>query len=287
MTKKAKRVRSVLCTLVSFIMSLLIAGTVLCATVFVTVLRADFVVRITARSQYAELLSAELKEEFISYGNACNIDAEFFDPVFEKVITPQKISADTEMILRDFYAGSVRDTLPTDELEAKLLEELKGYATQKNFALTDELVGNLQIIASELCEIYNAYASVFSMSYFKTASRMISEYRPYALYAAGICAVGFVISAVVLRLFYQKRKNYLRYFVYAFSGATLMLLIVPLAALLGDLGGRVNIASAALYAMVSGLLNGTFAAVAISAAIPALCTVLLIVLYNRAYRKNV
>lgn len=287
MTKTAKRARSVLCTLVSFVMSLLIAGMVLCATFYATALRADFAVRVTARSQYAEQLSAELKGEFVSYGNACNIDAAFFDSVFEKILTPQKIGADTELILRDFYAGAVRDAVPTDDLETALLEALKTYATQRNFSLDDELVENLRIIASELCEIYNAYASVFSLSYFKTASRMVAEYRPYALYAAGICAVGFVISAVVLRLFYRKQKNYLRYFIYAFSGATLMLLIAPLAALLGGLGNRINIASAALYAMASGMLNSTFAAVALSAVVPALCMALLILLRNRACRKNV
>ena len=287
MTKTAKRVRSVLCTLVSFIMSLLIAGMVLCATLYVTALRADFAVRVTARSQYAQQLTAQLKEEFVSYGNACNIDAEFFDTVFEKVLTTQRIGADTELMLRDFYAGNVRDSIPTDDLEAALLEELKGYATQKNFSLDDEMLKNLQVIASELCEIYNAYISVFSLSYFKTASRMLAEYRPYALYAAGICAVGFVLSAVILRLFYRKRKNYLRYFIYAFSGATLMLLIAPLAALLAGLGNKISIVSAALYTLASSMINSVLAAMAVSAVVPALCTVLLIVLYNRAHRKNV
>lgn len=286
MTKTAKRARSVLCTLVSFVMSLLIAGTVLCTTFFLTALDDSFAVRVATRAQYAELLSKEMKEEFISYGNACNIDDVFFDTVFENTVTPQRIGADTEQILRDFYAGNVHDTIPTDDIEAALLEDLKNYATQKGFALDDAMVENLQVIARELCEMYSAYISVFSLSYFKTVSRMVSEYRPYALYAAGICAVGFALAAVVLRLFFRKKKNYLRYFIYAFSGATLMLLVAPLAALFAGVGGSINITSAALYALASGMLNGVIVSVAISAAVPALCTALLAIVRIGACREN-
>lgn len=286
MTKASKRVRSVLSALVSFIMSLLITGGVLCAALYTTALNDDFAVSVIERSQYAEFLSAELKEEFISYGHASNIDDTFFDPIFENALTPQRISTDTEQILRDFYAGNVKDSVPTNDLEAMLFEDLKEYATQKGFALDDETLENLQTVASELCDVYNNYVSVFSMSYFRTASRMLSNYSPYALYAAVICAVGFLITAVILRLFYRKKKNYLRYFIYAFSGATLMLLAAPLAALFGGIGSRISISSAALYSMASGMLNSIFAAVAISAAVPALCTVLLSVLWVVARRKN-
>lgn len=286
MTTATKRVRSVLSALVSFIMSLLITGGVLCTTLYMTALNDDFAVSVVERSQYAELLSAEIKDEFISYGHASNIEDTFFDSLFENTVTPQRISTDTEQILRDFYAGSVQDSVPTDDLEAVLFEDLKEYAIQRGFEPDDEMVENLQIVASELCEVYNSYVSVFSLSYFRTASRMLSNYSPYALYAAVICAVGFVVTAVILRLFYRKAKNYLRYYIYAFSGAALMLLAAPLAALIGDIGGKINIASAALYSMASGMLSSVFVAVAVSAAIPILCTVLLSVLWFVANRKD-
>lgn len=286
MTTTAKWVRSALCTIVSFIMALLITGGILCITLFITAFNDDFAVGVTARSKYADLLSAELKEEFVSYGHASNIDDTFFDSVFNDVVTPQRISTDTEQILREFYAGDVQDSVSTDDLEAALLEDLKEYAAQKGFALDDETVENLQIIASELCDVYNSYVSVFSLSYFRTASRMLADYSPYALYAAVICAVGFAITAVILRLFFHKKENYLRYFIYAFSGASLMLLAAPLAALIGGIGNRINISSAALYTMASGILNSIFTAVAVSAIIPALCTVLLAVIWAAARRKN-
>ena len=199
----------------------------------------------------------------------------------------QRISSDTEKVLREFYADDVRDSVSTDDLEAKWLEALKEYATQKGFELDGETVENLQTVAFELCDIYNSYVSVFSMSYFRTASRIMARYSPYVLYAAVACAVMFIVTAVILRLFFNKKKNYLRYFIYAFSGASLMLLAAPLAALIGRVGYRISLSSAALYTMASGLLNSIFTAVLISALVPILCTVILAILWYRAYRKNV
>lgn len=286
MTKTAKRVRSVLCALVSFIMSLVITGGVLFAALYVTALNADFAVSVVERSQYAELLAEEIKGELVSLGQASNIENAFFDSLFENTDMVQRISTDTEQVLREFYAGDERDSVSTDDLEAIWLEALKEYATQKGFELDEEMLENLQIVASEFCDIYESYVSVFSMSYFRTASQMLVRYSPFALYAVAACAVMFIATAVILRLFFHKKKNYLRYFIYAFSGASLMLLAAPLAALIGRVGNRISISSAALYTMASGILNSIFAAVLISALVPILCTVILAILWVRAYRKD-
>lgn len=286
MTKTAKRVRSVLCALVSFIMSLIITGGVLCTALYATALNANFAVSVIGRSQYAELLSEEIKGEFISFGQASNIESAFFDSLFENTDMVQRISTDTEQVLRKFYTGNMRDSVFTDDLEEILLADLKEYATQKGFELDGEMLENLQTVAVELCDIYNSYVSVFSLSYFRTASRMLVRYSPFALYAAAACAVAFIVTAVILRLFFNKKKNYLRYFIYAFSGASLMLLAAPLAALIGRVGNRISISSAALYTMASSMLNSIFTAVLIFALVPILCTVILAILWVRAYRKN-
>lgn len=286
-TTAKKRVRSALCTAVSFIAALFIAGGILCTTLYTTAFNDDFAVSVTARSNYADLLSAEIKESFISHGRASNIEEEFFNSLFKDVITPQKIGADTERILRDFYEGNVQDSVNNDDLNAAILKNLKEYAVQKGLELDDETSENLQTVASELCDIYNAYISVFSLSYFRTASRVLASYKPYFIYAAAICAVGFVITAVIMRLFFRKKKNYLRYFIYAFSGASLMLLAAPLTALIAGVGNRINISSAALYTMASGMFNSTIASIAVSAIIPIAFTVLFAVLWSSAYRKNI
>ncbi len=290
MTKTAKRARSVICTLLAFILSLSATLTVACAALALSALNPDFAVKIAAHSQYSEHLAAELKEEFVSYGNACNMDESFFDAVFQNEIAPARVDADTETVLREFYDGTVQDAVETADLHDALLNRLTEYAIGKGFAVepTEDnvLYQNLSTIADELCDIYNAYVSVFSMSVFKTASRMLATYRPYAWYGAGAGAVLFVLSAVLLRLYYQKKKNYLRFFIYGFSASALMLAVAPAAALILRIGNRINIASAALYDLATGMINGTLAAVLLSALVPALITVLLVLVRNKAVQNN-
>lgn len=290
MTKTAKRARSVICTLLAFILSLSVTLTLACISLSLSALNPAFAVKITARSQYSEHLAAEIKEEFISYGNACNIDEHFFDALFDDILTPAHIDADTETILREFYADEVQDAVNTDTLRADILLRLTDYAVEKGFAVEqsedDEVYQNLSTIADELCGIYNAYVSVFSMSVFKTASHMLGNYRPYAWYAAGAGAVLFVLTAVILRLYYQKKKNFLRFFIYGFSASALMLAVAPAATLLLRVGNKINIASASLYDLATGMINGTLAAVLLSALVPALITVLLVFVRKKAVQNN-
>lgn len=290
MTKTAKRVRSVICTVLSFLLSLFVTLSVACAALGLTALNPDFAVKTAARSQYSEHLAAELKEEFVSYGNACNIDETFFDAVFTNTVTPAKIDADTETVLREFYAGEVKDSVHTDELRDALLSDLCKYAQDKGYAVEqtegNEMYDNLVIISEELCDIYNAYVSVFSMSVFKTASRMLATYRPYAWYGAAAGAVLFSITAVLLRLYYQKKKNYLRFFIYGFSSSALMLAVGPAVALCMRIGNNINIASASLYDFATGMLNGVLLAVLLSALVPALITVLLVFVRKNAVKNN-
>lgn len=286
MTNTAKRARSVICTVVSFVMSLSITLTVLCSVLSLTALNPNFAVKIAAHSEYGEHLSAELKEEFISFGNACNVDAAFFDSIFTDAITPESIDRDTEAVLHEFYAGEVQEKRDTAALEETLFTRLQTYAEEKGFALTDEVNENLRVLASELCDVYNAYVSVFSMSVFKTASRILAKYRPFGWYAAGAGALLFAVSAVVLRLYFQKKKNYLRYFICAFSAAALMLLAAPLTALILDIGGNISISNASLYDFATGMISGVLGCIAASAAVPALLTALLSLVRHRAVKNN-
>lgn len=286
MKDSQKRFRSFVCTLTAFVMALSVVLTVIGVALPASALNPAFAVLVEKRSSFGEDLSAELKEEFVSYGNACNIDEAFFDGVFQQVVTPQKISEDMQSVLRDFYNGSVQESVDTAEMQTGLLDQLKSYAVEKGFSLDDATVQNLTTIAEELCDMYNAYVSVFSMSAFQTASQLLNRYRPFGLYAALAGAVLFVLSAVILRLCFRKKKNYLRFFIYAFSGATLMQLLGPLAALLAGVGNRINISSAALYDLASGMINGVLLVLVLSALLPAAITILLAVVYHRAVQKD-
>ena len=270
MPKSAGTVRSLLCTLVSFLLSLCLTLTVLCLTLSATALNPAFAVRVLARSQFSTALCEELREEFVSYGNACNIDESFFDGVFASVITPARVTADASDVVRAFYAGSVeRDPAAAETLENELFARLQTYAEQQGFALDETVNENLHTIAAELCALYEAYAAIFSASHFAAASRLLAQYRPYALYAAGALAVLSGVCCVLLRLFFHKAEDWRRFFIYALSGAALMLAAAPGAALALGAADRVNISLLSLYDFVTRFLNTTLLAVLLSALLPA------------------
>ena len=87
MTKNSKAMRRVLCGVVSFLLSFFSCLFVMCLVFKFTVLNPSFLVGVEKRSDYAEALHSELKEQFVSYGSAGNVDESFFDSVFENIIT--------------------------------------------------------------------------------------------------------------------------------------------------------------------------------------------------------
>ena len=70
MTKNSKAMRRVLCGVVSFLLSFFSCLFVMCLVFKFTVLSSSFLVGVEKRSDYAEALHSELKEQFVSYGSA-------------------------------------------------------------------------------------------------------------------------------------------------------------------------------------------------------------------------
>lgn len=266
-----------MCTLLSFLLALALTLVCLLGVVRLTLINPKFTAYIVDKSGYASEIHKELKEEFISYGSACNIDAGFFDKVFETVVTEQIVTNSINDGIKAFYANT-GEKVSTEELEKQLLAELQTYAEEKGFRLDDELTDSLDNMCVEMGEIYRVYVGMFNSSYFKTASEMIARYMPllnYALIGLGVFAL---LAIIIIRLFFAKAKNYLRYYIYATAGSTLMLAVAPAAALIMKLGSKINVANASLYGFVSGMINGLLTAVVISAAVMAVITLIISVI---------
>ena len=286
MTKSAKRFRSVLCGLLSFLLSVSLVLLCVLGVIRLTVLNPSYVAFICDKSGYSQATWSELKEEFVSYGAACNIDESFFDGVFENIITPQRISEYTVNGIENFYSSEQQEKASTEQLDGELLEALKSYAEEKGFALNDSLIENLQVMSGEMCEIYLAFADMFNSSYFNTASNMLNRYIPLfklALIGIGIFAL---LTIIVIRLFFGKAKNYLRYYIYATAGAALMLAVGPAAVLILNFASKINIMNASMYNLATGLVNGFFWALLLAAAVMALLTVILAVIRIIIIKKH-
>ena len=258
MTKNSKAMRRVLCGVVSFLLSFFSCLFVMCLVFKFTVLSSSFLVGVEKRSDYAEALHSELKEQFVSYGSAGN-----------------------------FYNGEVKDSIDTSDIQSELETRLLEYAAEKGFAVDDELKSNIKDMAAQFGDLYNSYISLFSNSYFKSAGNMLKRYNPYADYAAIIAVTLSLIAGLVLRMSYKKRKNVYRYYIYAFSGTALMLLAAPLAAIIGGVGARINIGTKSLYSFASGFMTDTLWAFVFAAAAVAVVTAVFYALRRIFVKKNI
>lgn len=286
MTKQKKVFRQVICVLVSFILSLSIALMLVFVGIKFTALNPSYAIYISQKSDYAELLHKEIKEKYISYGNACNVDEIFFDSVFSEIITVEQIDKDTQTVLNDFYENNIKASIDTTEVDAEMLSALEEYAVSKGYNLNDSMNDSLKVMVEEMSQLYNAYISMFSSSYFQAASGMLSRYMPYVNYAIyGMMAMA-IISCVIIRLSYKKAKNYLRYYIYAGSGATLMLSVAPLTMIFMRVGSKINIANPSLYGFASGFINYIFFTIILLAIIVAVITGIIIALRNRSVKLN-
>lgn len=286
MTKGAKRFRSVLCGLLSFLLSVSLVLLCILGTLKLTALNPAYTSYVCVHSGYAQSVWEEMKEEFVSYGAACNIDESFFDGVFENIITPQLITEYTKSSVEGFYKNSPSDKTSDEQIKAQLLEALKSYAEEKGFVINDALVENLEVISDEMNSMYLVYADMFNTSYFNTASNMLTRYMPLLKWAVLGIAVFALLAIIVIRLFFKKAKNYLRYYIYSASGAALMLAIAPAAALILKIASKINIVNASLYYLATGFINGFLIALLAVAAVMAVITVILTLIRASAVRKN-
>ena len=95
MTKNSKAMRRVLCGVVSFLLSFFSCLFVMCLVFKFTVLSSSFLVGVEKRSDYAEALHSELKEQFVSYGSAGNVDESFLTPCLKTSLL-QTVSTRTQ-----------------------------------------------------------------------------------------------------------------------------------------------------------------------------------------------
>lgn len=275
MKNGTKIFRSALCGLLAFLLSISVMLTSCLVVIKLTALSPKWAASLVVKSDYSEELQKELKNRFVSHGAACNIDESFFDGVFENIITAQRIDELTEKSINDFYANDIETQGDYSDIEAELLEALKQYAEDKGYSLGEGTVSNLQVIAQELCEIYAKYAGLFKASYFKTAASLVSRYTPLLNYALAAVAGFSLIAAVIICLSFKKPSNWLRFLIYATSGASLMLFVAPVTALIMRIGSKINLADTSLYLFVSGFITNIFVSLIIAAAVVAVLTALL------------
>ncbi|MEG2719745.1 MAG: hypothetical protein RR914_00320 [Oscillospiraceae bacterium] len=283
---KSKKIRSAVLTVVSFLLSIFLVLLALVSVLKATALNPKFAERMLVKSDYSTLLQKNVKEEFVSLGNAANVDESFFNEFFTSVITTDKVLSDTKLVFNSFYSGTPIEKLDMADLEKTLTDELFKYATQKGYSLTNELKSSIADLSKQMCDLYNSYVNIFGLSYFETAGSLLSRYTPYVTYAIIGFAVLSLISAFIIRMSYTKRKNVYRFYIYSFSGATLMAAVLPIVILASRVATKINIALPSLFAFATMFINQMLYSFLFSALILAAITALFAGLRIMFVKKN-
>ena len=280
---KTKKARSVVCTLLSFLLAICVVLTSALAIVSQSMLRSSFAEKIIKKSGYAESLHTKLYDEFVSYGNACNIDEKFFEDFFANQFTEEFIENDAVNYYKSIYDGTVSDSLDTSSFKELVKPALLSFAVSVGYAENDELKSNIAVMADELGTLYSAFSA---LPYAANISSVISQYSKYASY--GILG-GVIASLVIILLLFasfKKKYNAVRFLIYSFSSSALMLFVLPLYALKSGIVSKVNISLAPLYSLVTCYGNSVLKLFIVSALFMAAVTAILSAAYYLMQKKE-
>ncbi len=278
---KTKKLRSAVAVIISFLMSICIVATVIVGVVRLTALSPSYARRVIMNSGFGEKKSNELKTELVSYGNACNIGDDFFDGFFEKTLTKELIEQDAVKYFLLIYS-ELKPSVDTAHLEEPLKAALIEYAEKNGYAEDETLDEDINLIVGEMCEIYSGVLSVPSVSTVHSLITKAKSLSDIALFAA---AGGFVLTGLMLLFMFKPKVYSVRYLIYAFSGAFLMLLAAPLYLRISNVVGKVNVVSKSLYSFIVSFGNGVLDSVIIGACVCAVITAVLSLIYIKLSKK--
>jgi len=278
---KTKKLRSAVAVIISFLMSICIVATVIIGVARMTALSPSYAKRIVLNSGFGEKKMNELKTELVSYGNACNIGDDFFDGFFKKTLTKELIEKDAVKYYSLIYS-ELKPSVDTAHLEEPLKTALVEYAEKNGYAEDETLDEDINLIVGEMCEIYSGVLSVPSVS---TIHSLISKAKSLCDVALLAAAGGLLLTAFMLLFMFKPKVYSVRYLIYAFSGAFLMLMAAPLYIRITNTIGKVNVVSKSLYSFIVSFGNGVLDSVIIGACVCAVITAVLSLVYIKLLKK--
>lgn len=278
---KTKKLRSAVAVVLSFLMSICIVATVIVGVARLTALSPSYARRVIINSGFGEKKSNELKTELVSYGNACNIGGDFFDEFFEKTLTKELIEKDAVKYYSLIYS-ELKPSVDTAHLEEPLRAALVEYAEKNGYAEDETLDEDINLIVGEMCEIYSGVLSVPSVS---TVHSLITKAKSLCDVALFAAAGGLVLTGLMLLFMFKPKVYSVRYLIYAFSGAILMLLAAPLYLRITNIVGKVNVVSKSLYSFIVSFGNGVLDGFLICATVLAAFVTVLAVIYIKLKKR--
>lgn len=252
MSKKVGASRKIVITLLSFSLSVLIALTGVLCVVSATALSGSYAVKALGKSEFGEIELNRIREHFISYGSAGNVDETFFIGYFEQNVTSKTVTADMAKSVLALYGGEdIKDEKYFfDDLHSALFK----YAEEMHMDVEDEEIAQgIREFTGDLIELYGKYVSFPYASSVSPALKKAASLTPLA---AAVFALLSIAIAVVILLSYKKKLTPVSFLGASFGGAGLMLIIFPALVLITRQAEKFTLTDEAFRSFFIELANG-------------------------------
>ncbi len=248
--KVQARVRTGICCILSFLISMFLF-LLLCVTIFQsTVLNEGFFLKHLSDTDFYAKLTEEIKQDFVSYGSASGVDASHFDYVFREIIPSTQIQQDVENSVHQVFTGTVQP-VDTSYLTENLEQSFFEYAQEQGKEIADE---NAVAYLAETC--MDTYSDYVNLPYAGQVSNLIVQYSPPVQMLSFLLFAVILVLAVFLFVINRWKHRAIRFYIYAFSGAGLMSLALPIGVLLSNKIDKISLASPSFYDFAVSYLHG-------------------------------
>lgn len=249
--KTAKdRIRTVICTIVSFLLSLAFVGlTVLCVIQWSCFSRNSFYKNMSYNHYYENV-----QKDITANAEALTIPIGLSLAVLEESIPDNAVYKDVNGYIDASFEG--RTYVPnTTEMETRLEQNVRDYLTTEGITPTVEQEANLEGYITSVTKIYTDAVKMPLISVFMQARTIYNKIFPIGIAACGIFIL--VCLFLIIRMHHWFHRA-LRYVAYSTLATMLMTAIVPLVLLDSGFYKKIHLAPEYFYNFAMSYISNIF-----------------------------
>jgi len=275
--RKKSKLKPFLYSVMAFFLSFVLFLLSICIVLKFTVFSKEYMLSTMDSKGYYSMVKYELQ--------SCLTDlvyASGFEPEFAvSFANGYDVKNAVENYINSFYSSS-SDLVETTEFKQKLYTAVQDYAKQRNIDITDDTEENIIYFVNEAS---NIYVDQISVPFFSVIGKYIDDLNNTVNIIIGILfALAMGISAVIFFTNRYKHRRY-KYICYGTTGAALACVVLPLTVLLSKIIPKINITTRSLYNLFVGYFTGLFYNFYICAAVFAVISLIVFLMYVKYYEK--
>lgn len=270
-------VRKAVVYLLSFFLSLFLFLTSIIMIIQLTFLNSGYMRSKLSESNYYDNVMTEAESEFISYGSASGFNEQFFQGVLD--INDVQLSVNHSLsTLYGEDSGIDNSFKFQEDLKSRLSQNLK----ERKIAVTPEISKGVQLLANTCSSAYSQYISIPYANELKPY--LLGLKKPLILLECMLCFLAVISVLLIMRLSRWPHRAF-RAYIYAVSGAILMLFLFPVVFLISGKAENIAMISKSLYALSVSYLNGIAILALQLSAIFVCVLVVLVLIYIHLYKR--